>query len=614
MQSGTEGSSLITDEIVKIRRYAVIVAVLWMLLLSGFLAADILLSMNDESIHDVFIFVIIWGLGLGFLRHATQKIVLTMTSLNNERNSVREREDELRKHKRQLTDIIEFLPDATLAIDNEKRVIIWNRAIEEMTGVQAAEMIGKGDNAYTIPFYGEARPLLMDLVFEASEDTAARYPNITMQGDTLKAELFCQALYNNKGAWVIAKASPLHDQFGNIIGAIESIRDITMFKQVEEGLVNSLSVVNATLESTADGILVVDMDRRITRWNQKFVDLFHIPEELLNSDVKTPLLNHIASQMLQPGEFRAKAMELYETPELSSRDTLNLIDGRVVKRFSQPQKIGDNIVGRVWSFSDITEIKQAEEELRVLEHQFHQAQKMESLGVLTGGIAHEFNNILTIILGHCYMASEYMLSGEEYKTAFQQIEKAGNRAADLCRQMLAYAGKSPMEQKRVDLWLLIDEVVKMLQAALNKNVIITLDLKRDIPEIYGDAGQLQQVVMNLITNAAEAIGDAGGSIRVVLTEIVLEADQTETDTFGVVVQPGIYACLEVTDTGSGMDAETQKRIFEPFYTTKFYGRGLGMSAVHGIIKAHEALLYLTSAPSVGTSFKVCFPIPPAVYG
>ena len=142
--------------------------------------------------------------------------------------------------RRQLTDIIEFLPDATLAIDKEGRVIIWNKAIEEMTGIPAEEIIGKGNYVYTIPFYGEARPQLMDLVFADHEEIAVRYPKITREGDTLMAEVFCSALYDNKGAWVIAKASPLHDQSGNIVGAIESIRDITESKQAEETLKTAL--------------------------------------------------------------------------------------------------------------------------------------------------------------------------------------------------------------------------------------------------------------------------------------------------------------------------------------------------------------------------------------
>lgn len=259
--------------------------------------------------------------------------------------------------------------------------------------------------------------------------------------------------------------------------------------------------------------------------------------------------------------------------------------------------------------SDVTESKLAEEGRRQLEQQFYQAQKLESLGVLSGGIAHDFNNILTVILGHCYIAREYINSEQEYKASFQQVETAANRAANLCRQMLTYAGKSPLVQTPVNLWLLVDEVVKMLQSAIHKNVTIELDLQQDVPEIKGDAGQIQQIIMNLIINAAEAIGDANGSIRVLLTKIAVGKDKEQTDTFGTVFLAGKYACLEVTDTGCGMDEETQKRIFEPFYTTKFTGRGLGMSAIRGIIKSHEGILMLVSQPGNGTTFKICFPIP-----
>ncbi|MEI7907629.1 MAG: PAS domain S-box protein, partial [Bacteroidota bacterium] len=140
----------------------------------------------------------------------------------------------LLESQRQLADVIDFLPDATLAIDKERRVIIWNKEIEKMTGVPAAEMIGKGDYVYTIPFYGEPRPQLMDLIFMDNEDIMARYPDIVREGDSFVAEVFCNALYNNKGAWVFAKVSPLHDQSGKIVGAIERIRDITARKRAEE--------------------------------------------------------------------------------------------------------------------------------------------------------------------------------------------------------------------------------------------------------------------------------------------------------------------------------------------------------------------------------------------
>ncbi|NPU86584.1 MAG: PAS domain S-box protein [Syntrophaceae bacterium] len=168
-------------------------------------------------------------------------------------------DEALRENQSRLADIIEFLPDATLAIDNEKRVILWNKAIEEMTGIPAAEMIGKGDHAYSIPFYGQARPQLMDLVFLNHKEIAARYPSITREGDSLMAEAFCEALHNNKGAWVFAKASPLHDQSGNIVGVIESIRDITEQKRIEKTLQKREEEYRTLVENASDIIFRADI-------------------------------------------------------------------------------------------------------------------------------------------------------------------------------------------------------------------------------------------------------------------------------------------------------------------------------------------------------------------
>jgi CheY-like chemotaxis protein len=242
-----------------------------------------------------------------------------------------------------------------------------------------------------------------------------------------------------------------------------------------------------------------------------------------------------------------------------------------------------------------------------MERKLLQTEKLESLGILAGGIAHDFNNILSIILGHCNLMDEDIDAGLDVKAQVKLIEKAANRAADLCWQMLTYSGNTAMIQTLVNLRSIVAETVKLLQPSLKDSVAIELALVNDIPEIIGDSAQIQQVLMNLVINAAEAIGDRNGVITIALNERIVEGEKV-TDFLGNTIPAGSYACLTVSDTGGGMDGTTQKRLFEPFYTTKFNGRGLGMSPVLGIIKSHGGALQLSTQPGVGTTFIVSFPI------
>ena len=251
-----------------------------------------------------------------------------------------------------------------------------------------------------------------------------------------------------------------------------------------------------------------------------------------------------------------------------------------------------------------TERKRSESEKHILEQQFQQAQKLESLGVLAGGIAHDFNNILTVIICNCSLLRKRPQRAEEL---VQEIEIAAQRAADLCRQMLIYAGKAQPVPTKFNMAALVEEMIRMLKATISQNVVIKLLPSTDIPSIKADASQIRQIVMNLIINAAEAIGTAQGEICVSLEKVAITEEQPNNDHLDNVITPGWYVCLKVTDNGCGMDEETGRRIFEPFYTTKFTGRGLGMSAVLGIIKAHNGALQLLSQPGQGTTFKVYLP-------
>lgn len=359
-----------------------------------------------------------------------------------------------------------------------------------------------------------------------------------------------------------------------------------------------------TFDAVPDMISIIDKNHTIVRVNRAMADRCGIkPEELIGR-----ACHEVMHDLAEPPSYCPHFRLMHD-----GRNHLEEVEEKTLKGFfditvSPLYDDEGRITASVHVARDVTERKKAEEERRKMEQKYQQTQKLESLGVLAGGIAHDFNNILTIILGHCHIINNGIDSGIDQKSHVRQIEKAAGRAADLCRQMLTYAGKNSLVQMRINIGLLVGENVKMLQSALQKNITINLDLTHDMPEIMGDHTQIQQVVMNLIINAAEAIGDKNGTVTIHLKKIIIEADRENRDFFGNSIPPGAYACLEVSDNGCGMDVETQKRIFEPFYTTKFTGRGLGMSAVLGIIKSHDGVLQLFSAPDVGTTFKIYFPV------
>jgi len=250
---------------------------------------------------------------------------------------------------------------------------------------------------------------------------------------------------------------------------------------------------------------------------------------------------------------------------------------------------------------DITERKRSENAML-------QAQKLESLGVLAGGIAHDFNNLLVAVLGNANLALLKMGDDGPCREELRQIELAGQRAAELCRQMLAYAGQGRLETQRVDVNGLVQEMAQLLKVSLPKGAAIQFRLAQDLPPVEGDPTQMRQVVMNLVINAGEAIGDKQGVIA--LTTGTQDLDQAYLSQSHAApdAKPGRYVFVEVSDTGHGMTPATLSRIFDPFFTTKFTGRGLGLASVIGIIRGHRGALRVYSEPGVGTAFRVLLPV------
>lgn len=264
------------------------------------------------------------------------------------------------------------------------------------------------------------------------------------------------------------------------------------------------------------------------------------------------------------------------------------------------------------SVTDITEQKEAESKKFELELKMQQAQKLESLGVLAGGIAHDFNNLLTGILGNADILLYELPHDSETQQRLLEIKRATKLASELTNQMLAYSGKGSFIIEHINLNDLIIDMNSLLEASISKKVKLSYSLLPELPGIKGDATQIRQILMNLLLNGSDAI-ENNGTIEVTTSEVELTSADLETLTISFNLAPGNFILLEVKDSGCGIESEKIKQIFDPFFTTKFTGRGLGLAAVSGIIRSHNAGLLVESVIGQGTCFKIFFPVSPDTY-
>jgi len=266
----------------------------------------------------------------------------------------------------------------------------------------------------------------------------------------------------------------------------------------------------------------------------------------------------------------------------------------------------DNVSGLIGVAIDVTERERSENALLALERKLLEAKRLESLGVLAGGVAHDFNNLLVNVLGNASLAASELAEDSPARPSLRRIEAAARRGSELTRQMLAYAGKEPVSLQPVNVSAAVEDTLDLLQVSIPTRVVVRQELGPDLPEVAGDPSQIRQVVMNLIINAAEAIGDAG--VITVRTELVhLDDAALRPMQRGSEAIPGPHLCLEVADTGAGMSAATVAKIFDPFFSTKFAGRGLGLATVLGVVRAHHGGLTVRSEPGRGTTFRVFLP-------
>jgi len=364
-------------------------------------------------------------------------------------------------------------------------------------------------------------------------------------------------------------------------------------------VVHELEVFKNALDEHAI-VAITDARGRITYVNDKFVAISKYPrEELLGQDHRIINSGHHPRSFFTDLWTTIKAGKVWkgEVKNRAKDGTFYWVDTTIVPYL--------DAAGMPFQFvairADITQRKEGEEAIR-------QSQKLESLGILAGGIAHDFNNLLTTILGNCNLASMSLPPGSPAGPHLEQIEKASIRAADLTRQMLAYAGKGKIMIQRVNLNYLVKEMTELLSVSISKKAAIRLELAGGLRDILADPAQMQQLVMNLVTNASEALGSEPGTITLRTGDQVLDAHYLAGLCPAIPITPGRYVVMEVSDTGCGMAKDVLALIFDPFYTTKFTGRGLGLSALMGILRSHGGSIKVYSEPGVGTSMKLFLPV------
>jgi two-component system cell cycle sensor histidine kinase/response regulator CckA len=388
--------------------------------------------------------------------------------------------------------------------------------------------------------------------------------------------------------------------------ALVDAEDRRRRKQAEE----ALKLARFSVDHASDFIFWINSEGRfIDAGESARARLGYSRDELLNISVFD--VNLDLSREAWPDRWR----ELRESGSLTTEQRYRTREGEIF-----PAEVSSTLFeheGREYYLAivrDATARKCAEEQRLALERQIQHSRKQESLGVLAGGIAHDFNNILTSILGNSELALEELSPSAPGRERLLEIMAATRRAAGLCRQMLAYSGRGRFVIESVDLSVLVEDTLDLLRSGISNKAVLNLDLQQNLPPVDGDASQLGQVIMNLVINASEAVGERGGIIGISTGTKECTAEYLHKAYAHEGSSPGLYLTLQVSDTGGGMDAETQARLFEPFFTTKFTGRGLGLAAVLGIVRGHKGALGLETEPGKGTNFTVLLPASSAKAG
>ena len=503
-------------------------------------------------------------------------------------------ERRLRASDERFRKLVEESSDAIILADSEGLITYASPSLQRVTGFSADERLGRSGFERLHPDdLGAAREYFGRVLARPREHLTFR----------------CRARHKDGGWRTLDVICTNHLSDTAVEAIVVNFRDVTKALQFEKALREGESRKAAMLDAALDCVITIDHQGAVLEFNPA--------AELAFGYGRAEVIGRTMSELIIPPAQREQHrrglqhyMETGEGPLIGRR-----IEVRAMRRDGTEFPVelaltrlpGEGPPVFTAFLRDLTAQKEADEQRRQTEEQMRHAQKLESLGVLAGGIAHDFNNLLTVVLGNAELVRRYIPPDSQATPMLASLETAARRAADLTREMLAYAGRAPIVRETCDLSTLVREMSQLLAAAVSKSTPFDLHLASTPALVDGDPTQIRQVVMNLITNASEAYGDRSGPIPIRTSVINTTADVMQSPYITPAPPPGSYVCLEVIDDGCGMPPEILTRMFEPFFTTKFIGRGLGLAATLGIVRGHRGTIQVTSNPGAGTTVRVLFP-------
>jgi two-component system cell cycle sensor histidine kinase/response regulator CckA len=502
-------------------------------------------------------------------------------ALKRERRRAHQRERALRESEERHRFLLERASDGIFVADTKGRFVQVNSRGADMLGYAREELLGQGITEVIAHQRPAAAPVrwhrLQTEPVLLSEQTLRR-----KDGSTFPAEISSTLMSD---------------------GHVQAIvRDITARRRSEDALRASEAELRALVGALSDVILVLDRDGRVLKIPSALSSRFsHPAQEMLGRTLHDVFGASQADQILGYIHSALRSRQPVETEYPLT------IDGREVWFQATVSPMLDDQV--VLLARDVTQQKVAERELTQVEHQLRHSQKMEAVGRLAGGIAHDFNNLLTVIRINTDLLLDALAENDPRREGVSEVRRAAERAASLTTQMLAFSRKQVMQPRELDLNVVVHETQKMLRRVIGEHISLVTEPGADPGLVRADPGQLEQVLLNLALNSRDAMPD-GGTLRIrTMAVTVGDRPGSENREWSVDMRPGPYVVLEVTDTGFGMDAETQAQVFEPFFTTKPIGQGtgLGLSMVYGIVKQSGGFIQVTSEPGVGTTFLIAFP-------